>query len=612
MLRIALVALAALALAGVTYFGLERLGRRALLPALLRAVAWTALGLLLLNVSCPTPPAAHRPLVLLDGSLSMTAEAAARDSARRWPALLAEARRTGEVRTFGDERPGGDTLPERGRSLLAPALAAASASDRPVLVVTDGEIEDASDIPPDLLGRAGVRLVPRPGRPDVAITAARGPQRLTAGDSLALEVEVRVTGDTTVDSVAVVATAGDRTLARRRAAVTGGAARLTLRAPGTALPAGTHLVRVALDTAADRAARGRDAEPRTDARLLLVTVTPTPGVVLLADPADWDSRFLFRTLRDVAQFPVRGYVRLERDRWRSMTDLSVVSTDAVRRAARGADLLVLKGGTGGYAEGSGARGVWLWPSGESGATVLPGDWYLAATTTSPLAGAFVGAPVDSFPPAFRLTPLAPPADAWIALTAREGRRGPERAAVVGRAAGRRRELTVAVDGLFRWAFLGGSSEEAYRAWVAAAASWLLGGTDTTQGRARPVRPVVENGLPIVFEWTGPGAPGPLPVTWSAGSDTRSDTLVFDGAGRALAWLPVGTYRYRLQGGGDGLAAIEPYSAELVPHAVTLREKPARPVAAARRTAARDWAWLFGLCVLAFSAEWLFRRRLGLR
>ena len=74
---------------------------------------------------------------------------------------------------------------------------------------------------------------------------------------------------------------------------------------------------------ASRGARGRgDAEPRTDARLHLVTVAPTPGVVLLAAPADWDSRFLYRTLRDVAQLPVRGFVRIEGDRWRSMADLS--------------------------------------------------------------------------------------------------------------------------------------------------------------------------------------------------------------------------------------------------------------------------------------------------
>ncbi len=79
-----------------------------------------------------------------------------------------------------------------------------------------------------------------------------------------------------------------------------------------AIGPGNHILRV-------RLADTGDEEPRTDTRLHLVTVAPTPGVVLLAAPADWDSRFLYHALRDVAQLPVRGYARLDGDRWRSMT-----------------------------------------------------------------------------------------------------------------------------------------------------------------------------------------------------------------------------------------------------------------------------------------------------
>src|SRR4051812_15897983 len=121
-------------------------------------------------------------------------------------------------------------------------------------------------------------------------------------------------------------------------------------------------------------------------RLHLVTVTATPGVVFLAAPADWDSRFLYRVLRDVSQLPLRGYLRLEGDRWRSMADLRPVATEQVRRAARRADLLILKGGVGNFAGSSLARGVWSWPSGEGGESRLPGDWYLSAADASPLAG----------------------------------------------------------------------------------------------------------------------------------------------------------------------------------------------------------------------------------
>jgi hypothetical protein len=181
---IALVVLAAFSLAAFTYLGVERLGRRALVPLVCRGVAWSGLGLLLINVSCPVPATPLEPLVLLDASLSMKASGGrwneARDSASRW----------GELRYFGDERSGSDSGATRGRSMLAPALLAASASDRPLMVVSDGEIEDKREIPPDLLARSTLRVFPRTVQPDVAITRVTGPARVSAGDSISLEIEV--------------------------------------------------------------------------------------------------------------------------------------------------------------------------------------------------------------------------------------------------------------------------------------------------------------------------------------------------------------------------------------------------------------------------------------
>jgi len=95
-LRAILVLLVAAALAAFTYLVLERTGRRGWVPIVCRAVVWAALGLLLLNVSCPVAGVARRPLVLLDASLSLSAPGGrwteARDSAARW----------GEVRRFGE------------------------------------------------------------------------------------------------------------------------------------------------------------------------------------------------------------------------------------------------------------------------------------------------------------------------------------------------------------------------------------------------------------------------------------------------------------------------------------------------------------------------------
>ena len=184
--------------------------------------------------------------------------------------------------------------------------------------------------------------------------------------------------------------------------------------------------------------------------------------------------------------------------------------------------------------------------------------------------------------------------------------------MVGRVQGRVRRVTTLADGLWRWGFRGGSSEQSYRALVAATASWLLTGADTAAGVARPVRRVVQQSRPVVFEWTGSGPPTAVPLTWTVGDRPRADTLRFDGSGRAAVRLPPGIYRYRFAGGAGGSVAVEEYSDELLPRRVTLRTPQRRGDRAGGRTVARDWLWLFALCVLAFSGEWFARRRLGLR
>jgi hypothetical protein len=538
--------------------------------------------------------------VLLDGSLSMGGPGG------RWPEALDTARRAGDVRTFGDEAASNDTMPALGRSLLRPALTAAAASDRPVLVVTDGEIEDAADIPAELLGRAAVEVLAREPRPDLALVDVSGPSRVTAGDSIVLELEVRALAGAAAESLSVEVLSDGKTVARRPLDLsTAPAAKVRLAVSSGAIGAGDHVLRI-------RLAGAGDAEPRTDTRLHLVTVAPTPGVVLLAAPPDWDSRFLYRALRDVAQLPVRGYARIGGDQWRSMSDLSPIGAERVRQAARGADLLILKGDPGTAAAGSGARGIWRWPSGETGASPIQGDWYLTAVEVSPIAGAFLGQPVDSFPPATQLVPLEPGPGDWTGLTAQLGRRGGARPAITGRQEGSVRSVTVAADGLWRWAFRGGASEQSYRTWVAATTSWLLGGADSARGIASPVRSVVQHGRPLVFEWAGRGAAVASPVVWTGPSGERSDTLRFDGAGRATVRLPPGEYRYRFPAGGGGIVAVEEYSDELIPSPVTLTGRTARVPRPEGRTAARDWLWLFGICVAALSVEWLARRRLGLR
>ena len=130
---------------------------------------------------------------------------------------------------------GSDSGATRGRSLLAPALLAASASDRPLIVVSDGEIEDKREIPPDLLARSTIRVFPRTIQPDVAITRVTGPARVSAGDSISLEIEVARVGGGSVDSVPVEVLSGTKRLARRTVKLggaSGGQTRIALSSSG--------------------------------------------------------------------------------------------------------------------------------------------------------------------------------------------------------------------------------------------------------------------------------------------------------------------------------------------------------------------------------------------
>ncbi len=215
-MRFFLLILLGFLLAAFTYLGLERLGRRGWVALGFRAVGWSALFVLLADLTCSSRPVTGaRPVVLLDRSLSLQSAGArgvdASDSARRW----------GDIRYFGDDRPGTDSA-YRGRSVLAPALTAALASGRPLIIVSDGEVDDASEVPPDLLGLAEVRLFARERRPDVALSAVTGPAHATAGDTVRLEVEARAAGGWPGDSIQLEVSDEGRVLARGRATLRDG------------------------------------------------------------------------------------------------------------------------------------------------------------------------------------------------------------------------------------------------------------------------------------------------------------------------------------------------------------------------------------------------------
>ena len=553
--------------------------------ALARGAAIFALLLLVLDPGIRGTVARQAPLVLLDNSVSMHAAGAAGDSA------VALAERLGRVTRFGELAPG---EPGSGADLER-VLADLVAQGRPLTVVTDGEVAEAGALPADLLAQATVVTLPRPRGGDVAITEVRMPSRLAVGDTLAVEVALLATGGWD-DTVTVEVRSGDRVLLSGRAAFIAPDGRAILRLAGQVPDdlTGDRWLEIAL---ADHA----DLEPGDDLRWRHLRLTPSPGIVVLAEVPDWDARFLHTALREVADAPVEGFIQLTPGLWRRMGDLTPVSLDVVTRAARGADLLAVRGDTTAWRQVGRAR--LLWP-----ATGTEGDWYLASAGLSPVAAAFAGVDVDSLPPLPEAAAL--PAGDWVGVSARQARRGDDLPVMAGTVAGGR-TVRLTAQGLYRWAFRGGVAEQAWRAMIAQAATWLLDAPAEAGAPARPVEVVTQRGRPVRFRSDRPGT-AELPIEVTSADLSRTDTLRFDAGGEARLPLPPGRYRYRFAGQDAGVLAVEPYSDELVPSPVRLEAREAQVAPTAPRRSLRELLPLFLLAIAGFATEWILRRRVGLR
>jgi hypothetical protein len=578
---------------------------------ILRVVAVLALLLLLWNpASSRLLPAGDQPIVLLDASLSMTGAPwrAALDSARGY------ARRRAIVWRFGTSIAAFDTAaPAAGASRLGPALEAAAGRAGEVIVVTDGNVDDAASIPPDLLRRPRVIVQPRPVVLDAYIASVDGTRHVTRTDTVRLSVSYGTagTGDGrrgTGKATLAVSVEG-RSLASQAVTLPdSGVLTTEITLPASRVPrTGWQVLEVRLDGVGD-------AEPRDDARLFAIDVSLEPAAVIFASPPDWEARFLARTLTDVARLPVKVFVETEPGRWRDAATLALVSTTELTRAAAGARLVIATGDPErARAFGTSARGArLLWPT--SGPA---GDWYVDPPLSSPFTGALSGIVWDSLPPATALTAPLPPRDSGagiVALTARLGRRGAARPIVRLEQRDGGRHATITAAGLWRWAFRGGAAAEAYRSLIASVVDWLLGeqGARSTE-RVSLETLEVPNGLPSVWRWSSSDAAArPLAVTLRGNDSTRTDTLRFDAAGRAELLLKPGIYRYALSGGPEqGVLAVETYSDEWVPRAPSLASQSGEGTVRRASVALRDRWWLFVIAIAALATEWALRRRQGL-
>lgn len=555
------------------------------LGAVGRATAVAGVLLALLDPGIGARLGIARPLVLLDRSLSMHATGGRADSA----AVLAVS--LGDTVAFGSTAAG---APGTASTLLEP-LQGATAAGRPIIVVTDGEIADAGALPTDLRAVTSVQLVPRQRAPDVALVATTMPTRVTAGDTMAVMVDLRAI-DGWRDSTTVVVRDGPRELARRRVALDSGAAtRVTVPVVIPRDLRGERWLEVAREGPPD-------GEAADDVRWHLVRVAETPGVVAIVTVPDFDARDIVRTLDDVLEVPVRAYVQLSRGRWQRSDTFEPVTLEAVEAAARNADLLVVRGDTAGWSRLGRAR--LLWPPADE-----LGDWYVQGSDAAPLAAAFRGVPADSLP---SLTGVAraPAAAEWVALEALRDRRGTARGVAVGRETGGRTLLLLG-DGFHRWAIGGGLAAATWRTLVGEAAAWLLAAAPSTAAAIRVATPVVQRGEAVTWQVAATPDTMPLVIRLEGPAGTRLDTVRVDGDGRARLFLPVGRYAWSTSG-GSGQVGVEPYADELVPAPVTLAAAAATVAPTPPRRSLRDVWPLFALALAGLVIDWMARRQLGLR
>lgn len=582
-------------------------GRGAVTPrhaplAALRALAAMLVVALLLDA----PAARGRPLVpdvALDASESWLRGAPTCD---RWRMARDSAAQigVGHWMRFGDSLRAdhGADAPGDHASRLRAVNDRAAATGRPVVVITDGELDDG-DVMATLPRGSRAIVMPCAPTPDVAVSALDVPRTLLAGDTVTVHVTITAGG------------AG------------GPRGRLELRLDGALLGAAPYgdlgpyaeqamALRVVV-AGAERAAvlqavihGDGDREPRNDTLAVGVDVSRAPAAVFVSTAPDYDAREAIAALRGVTSLPTRAYYRVAPGAWRSDGTLAPVAESEIRSAIRDAPLVVLHGDTSAFgaprAATHGALLLFAPPATDDG------EWFAAAAPSSPLAPALVSLPFDSLPP-LSVAPSVPRGE-WQGLVVRGvGATGERRAALTGWDVPRH-VAVLGASGLWRWRFRGGTRADAYGVLFGTLFDWLASGRTDRRAVVPDAEPL-RAGMPVRWRRGAPSDSmvGVTVTRRSATGRVYSLTLRFaEGVTMAESpALPTGVYDARMPGGSAVLVVNA--SRELVPRRPTVSS--AKAVAAAlpgTGTPLREvgWAWLATIVLLC--TEWLLRRRVGLR
>ena len=623
------------------YLRVELGVRGSRLLAVLRAISLVVILALLFDFRLPPlgGGSARSEWVLLDASLSMIAANPEGESA--WEAAeerAQELERDGwTIVTFGANAESQEESevgqPTAASTLLAPMLdrAVESGVGR-VRVLSDLRLQDPVAVSSAL---ASLPLEVEFERFGEGVSNA-GVSRLEVPDLARTEgsvtAEVEVHGGNSGDSITVIISEEDSEVAEVR--IVAPSPGFTSRVP-VELPTPSETGRVRYEATVTFEPDGFSSD---DTAISYASVGYEEGaLVLISLQADWEPRFLLPVMEEVTGLPGLGYLRVGPDRFvpmgRAIERGVPVDSASVGLAASSAAVLVLHG------LGSSAdewaqnlavrpgRNVLLVVDAEGAelAGVLTGDprdgeWYVSQEIpASPIAGSLVGVEVQGLPPLTDVLLPTDPTQVRGSLLAQLRGTGPLEAVLHldDRAEGR-----VAVtlsSGFWRWAARR-SGRETYRRLWSGVAGWLLAGQALASAETRPIQWTVERNQPVI--WSVPDNGVEHRIIISSADSVVADTLITGNGLVSTGVLPPGQYSYQVERDLEELSVegrfdvaastLEMVTAPRQPQVGSSQSFSGSASAEGGTSPLRTKPWPYLLVITLLCAEWVGRRRSGLR
>jgi hypothetical protein len=462
------------------------------------------------------------------------------------------------------------------------------------------------------------------------------PARVSAGDTISFAIEISTqasgrqtsTGDSVTVSIEGPAGTADTVRVERPSPGHSRIEKLQILAPEVRGESAWHRFGVSLNPGADLL--GAEQE-----RAVWVEITRgRAGVVLVSIDPDWEPRQLLPVLERASRRGARAYLRIGPDRWVSAGIVpEPIAGTWVRSEAAGSDLLVVQGSLSELppwlrdltsrhsrvlflARGSGS----LPESDITVGTPVDGDWFAVLPPLSnPVASALSGLEAEALPPVAALRSVQG-AGAFTILQLRRDRRGDALPAAVGFVSGRGRRVLVLAEGTWRWSTRTGSARSVYRGLYAGITGWLL-----EDFRRVPVTLAADpaDGRDAIAWNVAPGVVDlVMAVRDSTGSVVWIDSIAVPADRVEGPDLPAGDLEYEARGQLEGAEFVVDRPFAVAGPARELRGRDVgsslttRAVSSSsRRPAGRRSVpplWPYVLAAGLLCAEWVWRRRLGLR